>query len=698
MKSISQPSKKASPWVPVPSAEGMINPTITLNSEGKLVLVGRLQDNKAFYYAYRSIGDDNFGSINNMGVGFYNQPRTANSITNYRLVQKGNSPVILCGQGDDGRLYSKFKSLEDESILNWLPFTNGGVFQNNLWSVCGIDDNAYFIYGLGTDNVMRYAVCPYVMGKTAPAFGTLGAPQQILELCGATNIEGQLTVTTNLADTSIYMVSSSSNPISAPRIGSQPQMVMRLDGALQQMWLMPDGNIHGYAQLDPSGPLTGLIKVTAQAQSFKMISDYSGTPVMFAHWKDGSIKMNVANGPNGVFSEWETISESGLELDSFNVTRDYMGGFTLLVHLKSDLFFMCSTSVDDRQGTLTDSKAPAKAKMQQIQELAAQIPLESENNSATPMASPVVGALKDVDKYKDVLVDRLKDIAKAVGNEGFDLIMDAESIGTTMSSHLDFNKFKPHTALDFFTPSDLEKWIGKGISTFKNKVDTGDYKNNLIGAFTELIESMKRLTNLLDMPLPLDRVQLEHHTLPMLQKLPDQVLEHLSKTFPNPDFSALKNAVNAMEKESNRRQSPYQAADKNYKREQKYSAETIRIMAGASAACSLVASIINIVTKTLPLRLGLGVNFVVGATVDGKLVAEVDASAGADAGIGFSIPIFGIGVYVGAGAGNGTLVKVDVIWIGLTPALLSPITALCKSANTILEAMIASNKQHVQVG
>jgi len=696
MNSISQPSKKATSWVPVSSAESLENPTITLNSEGKLVLVGRLRDSQIFYYAYRGIGDANFGALKNLNVGFNSTPRTANSITNFRLVQKGNSPVIVCAQGDDGRLYSKYKSVEDESILDWLPFRNGGVFQNNLWGVCGIDDNSYFIYGLGTDNVMRYAVSPYVMGPTAPAFGTLGPAEQILELAGATNITGQLTVTTNLANTSIYVVSSGLPPISTPRLGSQPQMVQRLDGALQQMWLMPDGNIHGYAQMDPSGPLSGLIQVTAQAQSFKMLADYSGTPVMFAHWTDGSIRMNIANGPNGVFTQWETISEPGLDLESLNVSRDYMGGFTLLVKLKGGLFFMCSTSVDDRQGTLTDSKAPAKAKMQQIRDLAAQIQAPAANDIASPMANPVVGALKDVDKYKDTLVHWLKDVAKTIGHEGFELIMDAKSIGTTMKQHIHFNEFKPHTALDYLSPEDLGKWIAKGTSTFKNKIDTGDYKENLISEFTSLVDSMKRLTSLLDMPLPLDPIQLEHHTLPMLQKLPDQVLEHLSKTFPNPDFSALKEAVNAIEKEMSRKDSPDATSNNDYHREVKYSAETIRIMAGASAVCSLAASIVNIVTKTLPLKLGLGINFVVGATVDGKLVAEADASAGVDAGVGVSIPIFGIGVFVGAGAGNGTLVKVDVIWIGLTPALLCPITALCKSANTILEAMISSNKQYVK--
>lgn len=707
MNSISQPNNNASAWVRVNGGGQIRDARILLDANGRMMLIGIESYERAalMYYAYMNLGEENFSSLKTLPVGFNGQGQQGKKLGNFRLVQGGASSIQICAQDTEGAVYSKYLGPDNASVNQWLPLINLEKCKDNQWGLTHIDDNSFYLFGLVRGgNKASYAIVPYKMGPTAPTFGSI-ATNNMLTIRGIRGSSGDLVVVgeENGSTFREWSTANLGHPNSYTMSGVMTQIVRLTNGVLLQFNQCGDGNIRGYSQADSLSPLSSEITIPAQSSTFKLVTDSLGVPSIFAHWYDGSIKMCTGNGPNGAFTDWQTISEPKVPVVSMDVARDFYGGFRVLVTLDNKEMFMCSTIVDDRVGALNDSKAPAKQQMQSMQALTSQITFKtgnlwnkSEVGDQADLASPVIGALKEISGYKDILIHWLKDLATTIGKEGFKLLMDADSLGKTMKSHLHFNDFKPNTALDFLEPKDIRKFIDKGISTFENKAGAPDYKEKLISEFTSLVNHLKTLTTLLNMPMPLNVHQLETHTLPLLKTLPEQVVEHLSRLFPNPDFSKLEDAVNAMSADIAAKTRSNGGSNSNdYKLETLFSTKTIRIMAGASAICSVAASIITIVTKSLPLKLGLGINFVVAATAKGRAVAEVDVSGGVDAGVGVSIPILGIGVFAGAGAGNGTLVKVDVIWIGLTPALLCPFSALCLSANTILEGMISSNKQYV---
>jgi len=710
MSFITQPSKMASEWTPVKDEGIFENAEVIKDNKGRLFRFGRKRNADFFMYAYMNRGDNNFSTPQTLSVGFFGSSASGGKPSNFRLVQSGNSLVQICVQGTDGKIYVKYLDPEDETVNIWIPIAgpNTVPYKDNKWGVTGIDDNWYFVYGLGTGHgqqEIHYALIPYNLKAESaiPTYGSMNANDTFVDIAGITNLEGQITIIASRArvESGTYSSYQPGEGYRASKfIGTNPQIVQLTDGTLQQMWLTSDGNIHGYAQPDPAAQLSGLIQVTAQAKSFVMKTDSIGTPVIIAHWKDDSIQMCVANGPNGVFTDWIPITNAGLNITHYSASPNFYGGFYVYVSLEMGFTMMCSTTVDDRLNTLPDSKGAANQQLGQIRGLADQLKtmhkgIWDETNTET-MASPVKGAMKEINGYKKTLVNWVKDLADALGEEGFKILMDAESLEKTVGAHLHLNDFKPKTALDFLKPEDFKTYIDKGVSVIKDKMGSADYRAQLTLEFGKLVNHMKSLTSMFDMPMPLNIAQLEHHTIPMLEHLPDQVIDHLSKLIPNLDFSPLGNAIDSMDKEIKHKHGPNGLQDE-YKLERLFSPETIRIMALASAACKIVASLLNVANKTLPLKVGLGINLVIAASAKARAVVEADVSAGVDAGVGVSVPILGIGVFAGAGAGNGTLLKIDAIWIGLTPALLCPFSALCLSANTILESLIKSNKQFVKV-
>ena len=640
-----------------------------------------------------------------------------NKIIVHRTVQFGKAPLIWLVQGDDGKLFRNFGTL---SAPNWVPL-NFAVPTGINWGGVGISEQEFYLYGINDKGILTFAKTTFTppAGQAPPTWTSVpnrfhndegwsdwpnppDVSYPITEVTATLNIDGEIEfgiyAPRNGNDATYYKPSMGDGYWNLTwRYGHGAQLLLSPDGKIMDFRRADEGTLsyrYHWDYFDSHINRVGR-PVGGNVAQWKVLTDSIGNPLIFARNADNTIGMIHGGGDNNGFTSWGQPFGGEITITDFDVAVNGYGRLQMIVIDSKGALLTISGMIDDSKIFHdAETKVAAKTKILTINQSAKQVNYHAvqPNLSSEPADDGKKHSIRELMPYRQPMVTSVKKVADHIKGEGYELLLGKDSFGKMIEAHVSMNDFKPGNVLQYVKPAHFTTLANKAklqlLDQFKNPQERVDYQTRLITEMTTLAQCIDRLSTHIGLPLPVDVDHFVQHTLPMVKVLPDAAIKKIKSYLPDPDFSQFSAALDGMEAEK-----PdgvmSMAEDGTFA---SYSEKTVLILAGVSAVCKLISGLLKVVYKGLPLKVGLGVNFIITASGKARLVAEADISGGGAVGIGVSVPIVGIGIYAGAGAANGTLLKLDVIWIGLLPVFLAPIDALCMTAHDVIETVIKIDK------
>ena len=629
-----------------------------------------------------------------------------NGIHQYIPLSASGQPLAWIAQAPDKTLYR----LVGDS---WQALNSGEVKQ---WGAAADNHNALVVYMITPQGLPRAARSTFD-SSAAPTWSeypiieiiahggmsNLTLSQQTdyaAEIVGGMNVDQKFTLVTRdsrlemkmLRDMNEdVMIHSTSVEHPMPPIaysafasfGTDLKMIMDQDGNLLLFANETDGDLSYRSQAGPGTQWRAGEGPRSFGSNLKAYGPFTNSIGVLGVWAigaDDTLYLTQQGEGNNGFEPWTQPFGTDLKVQEVAVGISSFGNLQLLIKDQDGNLLTCSGDLDDSQDDSgLNAKDNASGSLQTLQELTDATPIKE--GQPNPKASQIT-------PYKSPIVDWITSLGDLIGEDGYETLMKAESLGQLIESHLKMNDFSPATVLDYMEADEFVALANRTkfifASTFENGEDRKVYQDHLLAEFSAMARSVEKIADHLGIFLPIDVDHFIGHTLALLETLPDVIFKELLAHLPKVDFSTLHEVADKITA------APSTMATTGTVHH--YDPGTIRKMAFASGACTILSGILKLIYKSLPMKVGLGLNLAVTANGKARGVAEGDVSAGVAEGAGVTVPILGIGIYLNGGMGNGTLLNLEAIWVGIVPAILAPIGVLLDTTAQVLEAEIKIEK------